>query len=674
VRAFVLAIFVCSFARLANAQSPTAATTTAPQPPAETPALGFEDSLDPTPDPPPPPMDEPAPLSEGERIAALELAIADDEKQLVKLRGDLEKREAEYEAALKELNALRAQLEVERAAHAQLQQTSDDQEAIERSQQALNMLEQKHTLAKERVELIVAERKAVQSTINNLTEKAALDAAALRELKGETAPSESPSAPSETSPPPAETPPAPGPESMLPGTGGEAKPVETKADPISQRVAAAESEALEKQAAAEKAKRGVEDIGRRRKTLEESIALERTRLSTAYKRHDNHLQTLQALESEFYDNLRSGQEYADLEEDSKKLEDLRAQVQEASEVIQGHYERLQVLQMQFQDLQQEELALAREAADKEASAAEARLKSWRITITDYAVIVLPQVGIVLLVLFALHWLLRMSSKRMVDFFARTGRGTQVERENHAKTLVSVAENAGYTAIYVGGALVVANVLRIPVTPLMGGVAVVGLAVAFGAQNLIRDYFYGFMILAENQYKIGDVVTIGTMTGEVERITLRITVLRDFEGKVYFIPNGQINSVINLTHEWSRVVLDIGVAYKEKVDRVMGVLHELAAEFCSDPAFADSILQEPELLGVQSLGDSSVVIRLCLVTRPDRKWPVYREMLRRIKNRFDAMGIEIPFPQRVVHHVVEGEGEIVPVNGVVRQPAAPASTN
>jgi small conductance mechanosensitive channel len=123
-----------------------------------------------------------------------------------------------------------------------------------------------------------------------------------------------------------------------------------------------------------------------------------------------------------------------------------------------------------------------------------------------------------------------------------------------------------------------------------------------------------------------------------------------------------------------VVLDIGVAYKEKVDRVMGVLHELAAEFCSDPAFADSILQEPELLGVQSLGDSSVVIRLCLVTRPDRKWPVYREMLRRIKNRFDAMGIEIPFPQRVVHHVVEGEGEIVPVNGVVRQPAAPASTN
>ncbi len=130
--------------------------------------------------------------------------------------------------------------------------------------------------------------------------------------------------------------------------------------------------------------------------------------------------------------------------------------------------------------------------------------------------------------------------------------------------------------------------------------------------------------------------------------MRITVLRDFEGKVYFIPNGQITSVINITHGWSRVVLDIGVAYKERIEKVMSVLLELAEAICREPGFQDAILQEPELLGVEQLGDSAVVIRLCIITRPDKKMPIRREMLRRIKNRFDELGIEIPFPQTTVH--------------------------
>jgi len=181
------------------------------------------------------------------------------------------------------------------------------------------------------------------------------------------------------------------------------------------------------------------------------------------------------------------------------------------------------------------------------------------------------------------------------------------------------------------------------------VAVVGLAVAFGAQNLIRDYFSGFMILLEDQYKISDVITINNMTGKVERITLRITVLRDFEGKVYFIPNGQITSVINLTHEWSRVVLDISVAYKEKVEKVMGVLLEMSQKLASEPAFSGVVLREPELFGVERLSESGVLLRLCLVVRPSQKDTVRREMLRRIKARFDELGIEIPLPQRMVHY-------------------------
>jgi small conductance mechanosensitive channel len=672
---------------VAQTPAPAGATDTANQPaPASTPNPTTPDAAaNPAVNPPanpPPPVDVPRlPLTEVERIAALEKTLADDSKQLEKLNADLAKRETEYATAVKEFNDLKTQVEVEQAALADLRKSSDNSVAISRSEKALEALQQKMMLAKERVELAVAERKGAQSSIAVLTEKIGQEQAALRELKGNDQPpavdsTAPPPVPAETSPAEKKepTPPAlPTPESVLSGSGEPKKSDETKPAPISERAAKAETEATEKQAAADKAKRSVEEIAKRKQTLEESIALERTRLSTAYKRHENLSQTLQTLESEFYGDLRKGKEYASLEDVSKQLADTRARLEETSDIIQDHNERLQVLQAQYADVQQEELELAREATEKEAQAAAALRKSWWITITDYGMIVLPQVGVVLLVLFTLHWLLRGASKRMVTFLTRNARGTPLERENHAKTLVSVTENAAYTALYVGGALVVANVLRIPVAPLMGGVAVVGLAVAFGAQNLIRDYFYGFMILAENQYKIGDVITIGDMTGTVERITLRITVLRDLEGKVYFIPNGQITSVINLTHEWSRVVLDIGVAYKEKVDKVMAVLLELANELCHDPAFESSILQDPELLGVEALGDSAVVIRICLVTRPDRKWPVRREMLRRIKNKFDSLGIEIPFPQRVVRHVDEGEGEIVPINGAIRQ-QAPVSTN
>jgi small conductance mechanosensitive channel len=197
---------------------------------------------------------------------------------------------------------------------------------------------------------------------------------------------------------------------------------------------------------------------------------------------------------------------------------------------------------------------------------------------------------------------------------------------------------------------------------MGGAAVIGLAVAFGAQNLIRDYFTGFMMLMEDQYSVNDVVRIGSISGLVELITLRMTVLRDLEGVRHFIPHGAVTSVSNLTHGWSRALLDVPVAYKENVDRVIDVLMELGREMRHHPVLGKHILEEPEMLGVDSFADSAVVIRFLLKTRPLQQWPIKREMLRRIKNRFDELGIEIPFPHRTIyHHYPEGmAGQTLPL--------------
>jgi small conductance mechanosensitive channel len=260
-----------------------------------------------------------------------------------------------------------------------------------------------------------------------------------------------------------------------------------------------------------------------------------------------------------------------------------------------------------------------------------------------------KIVLILASMWVLHWLVGVVSRRIVKVVARTtGRGTAQERENRAHTLVGVFRNVAAIIIFGGGALMLLDAVGVPIAPLMGGAAVFGLAVAFGAQNLIRDYFSGFMVLLENQYGVNDVVKIGDHSGLVEKITLRMTVLRDLEGVVHFIPHGTINTVSNFTHVWSRALFDVAVAYKEDVDRVMQVLVDLAKELRTDPVLGPEILDDPEMLGVDALGDSAVVIKFFIKTRPLKQWLVKRELLRRIKRRFDELSIEIPFPQRTLH--------------------------
>jgi small-conductance mechanosensitive channel len=193
-------------------------------------------------------------------------------------------------------------------------------------------------------------------------------------------------------------------------------------------------------------------------------------------------------------------------------------------------------------------------------------------------------------------------------------------------------------------------------PLIAGAGILGVAVGFGAQNLVRDFLSGIFMLMEDQYGVGDVIDAGSATGTVESISLRTTRLRDVNGTVWHLPNGHIERIGNRSQQWSRAVLDIDVSYQTDIPHATDVIKRTAQTMCGDPDFAESILSEPEVWGVENLGLDSVTIRLVLKTAPHDQLKVIRELRARIKAAFDQAGIEIPFAQRTIWHR-SGDGSV-----------------
>ena len=197
-------------------------------------------------------------------------------------------------------------------------------------------------------------------------------------------------------------------------------------------------------------------------------------------------------------------------------------------------------------------------------------------------------------------------------------------------------------LFAAGAIVyVMLVWGIPIAPLVAGASVVGIAIGFGAQGIVRDVISGFMVLVEDQYAIGDVVAIGGVTGTVQDIRLRTTVLRGLDASMHHVPNGEVRVATNLTPDYSKVVIDIGIAYDSDVDAAISAIADEAARFRADPDWTAAHVQDPEMLGVNALGGSVVVIRTLFSTDPEQRWAVKREFLRRLKNRLDEEGIRVP---------------------------------
>jgi moderate conductance mechanosensitive channel len=233
------------------------------------------------------------------------------------------------------------------------------------------------------------------------------------------------------------------------------------------------------------------------------------------------------------------------------------------------------------------------------------------------------------------------------------------RERRGQTISQLLKSVGRVVIFAIALLLTFNVF-IDIGPILAGAGILGLAVSFGAQSLVKDVISGFFILFENQFAIGDVIEVAGKSGLVEKMTLRVVQLRDGEGIMHVVPNGEIKVVSNKTRGWSRAVVDVGVPYDESVDRALEVLRDEAAQFSTDRTWGAQLDGPVEVLGVESLGDSSVVLRTMLRTQPGSQWNVAREFRRRIKNRFDRENLEIPFPQRRVHVRVEGGAASDPV--------------
>ena len=256
-----------------------------------------------------------------------------------------------------------------------------------------------------------------------------------------------------------------------------------------------------------------------------------------------------------------------------------------------------------------------------------------------------------IILIAVGMLLLFSLlQRVVERFRHLYEGrlfgpTELKR---ADTLTQVIRDLARALILGVGVMMMLSEVGVDLKPLLAAAGLGGLAIGFGAQSLVKDVISGFFILLEDSVRVGDVVEIAGVGGLVEQVKLRTIVLRDESGSIHVIPNGNINTVKNMTQLYSYYVFNIGVAYRENVDEVMALLKNIAEELRHDTEFADDILEPLEMWGVDRFADSAVIIKCRIRTKPIQQWRIGREMNRRIKNTFDAKGIEMPSPHQTIY--------------------------
>ena len=246
-------------------------------------------------------------------------------------------------------------------------------------------------------------------------------------------------------------------------------------------------------------------------------------------------------------------------------------------------------------------------------------------------------------------LVRLMRRAVVRLQSKVSETTTPLRSlQRTQTLASVASSAGMVLIWFFAVIYVLSELNFNLAPLLAGVGVIGLAVGFGAQNLVRDVVTGFFILFEDQYGTGDIIEINQVAaGKVERLTLRVTGMRGLDGTLHYIANGEIKVVSNRSKDWARALVDVGVAYKEDPVKVRTVLESVAAAAKIDPEVGRDLYDLPEILGVELLGEYEVVWRMIADTKPGKQWQVARDLRERVKVAFDEAEIEIPFPHRVM---------------------------
>jgi small conductance mechanosensitive channel len=270
-----------------------------------------------------------------------------------------------------------------------------------------------------------------------------------------------------------------------------------------------------------------------------------------------------------------------------------------------------------------------------------------------------QLVIIIILAYAGLKVAKSVSTRFVKALSR--RQEDIEFQKRTETLGSVIRHILTVLILIVASMMALKELGIEIGPILAAAGIVGLAVGFGAQNLVQDVISGFFILLEDQIRVGDVVKVGETGGLVEKVNLRMTILRDLSGNVHYIRNGNIDIVTNMTKEYSRYVFEIGVAYREDVDHVIEVVRQIDEDLRGDPEFSADILEPIEILGLDQFADSAIIIKARYKTLPVQQWRVGREFNRRMKKKFDELNIEIPFPHMTVYMGQDRKGYAPPLN-------------
>lgn len=321
-------------------------------------------------------------------------------------------------------------------------------------------------------------------------------------------------------------------------------------------------------------------------------------------------------------------EAKELEEEANrhkdKLKSTESKAKEAQKKVDVHQESIEALRKELQ-----------------------ALKTMRATKRSFLEKTIMSV-VVIFIGFILFLLMNIGLKQFERLITKKDQIRENEMILRAKTLSKLFSWLGTIVIVCIVFYMVLENFGLNVAPLLAGAGIIGLAFGFGGQYLIRDLINGLFILIEGQFRINDVVKIGEYGGLVEDINLRITTLRDLAGRVIIVPNGEIKTVVNYTREFAQALLNIGVAYKENVDKVMEIITEVGTEMREDEYFGKLILDHLEMLGVDDFADSAVIIKFRIKTLPIKQWEVMREFRRRLKNKFDDLGIEIPFPHRTFY--------------------------
>ena len=591
-----------------------------------------------------------------ERLRRLERDLEADRARLTEIKENLADREAFVDNLAANIEEAEAEIAAKRL---QLEELGGAEASAEASALAeeIASLEDMIQIGTKQSDIAFQSAKTLQGQIQALEKKIANMEAAYQAQIGPTSEElavETVVAPDTTAPEPTVAPGLTPAQVLIPGSPTRAAPeatAERMPSTAEQLEARREAEKLEE--AALEAQAAMFSFVERKEALENQIEIEQQLLETARESRDNLDLAQETMQAELERLIAEGAGQADLEEARNGIETAQDLQRENQRELDQRREYLNSLHERLQNLQEEQLLVQEEADASRLEAKEARKKSiwlesplhprnlWRWFSTRG-----PRMLVVVFLAWVLLALVRMSARPLV----RTVVGHHQERvrgANRADTLALSLRSALSLLIVVGAVLLVFQEAGVDLKTVLGGAAILGVAFAFGAQNLMRDYFTGFMILMEDQFELGDLITIGSITGTVEKVNMRTTMLRDIEGRMHFIPNGEIKAVTNRTYVWGRAVLEIPIRYNEDVERVMKVILEVAREFREDPEVGDWVTDEPVMLGVDKFTEYGVVIKFMIQTRPDKIFPTRRQLLLRIKKRFDEEGIEISVPHRVL---------------------------